>query len=77
MFTEQSSLYLQTRKTIHLVPGNTASYLSSSVVITPGEIRVGPVIRFSKEIEVPIGTIVFTSTVVVTIGFNKSHFNQN
>ena len=47
------------------------------MVITPQEIRVGPAVTASsKEIEVPIGPIDSESTVVVTIGFNKSHFNK-
>ena len=43
--------------------------------ISPQEIRAGPVEALERLIEVPIGTIEASSTVTVTIGFDKSHFN--
>ena len=72
--------YLQTRKSLQLVPGNLkshASFLSPRVKIMDEVILAGPATPSEKLIEVPIGTIDDTSTVVVTVGVDNAHFNKN
>ena len=65
-------------RNLRLVPGNLrqyASYVSPRVATTAQEIRAGPVQAGEKLIEVPIGTIDFSSTVSITIGLDNVHFN--
>ena len=69
---------MQTRKSLHLVPGNIidhASQLSPTVSITDKVIHVGSGASWEMLMTVPIGTVDPDSTITVTVGVDRSHFN--